>query len=218
MARTPRQIEDERLALRCRLGEPAAFAELVETMERPLLYFARSIVHDDEAALDVLQAVWMTAFRGLRRLDDPAALRSWLYRVTRGQAVDHVRRDTARASAERGLADKSTEIASSEKEVETMIANQEKSLQREKRYTTAIWIYVVLLTTYFMTGSGLLTFHKIEGTWIAVSAVFWFLFGAVFFFIHQINKTRFEVIKEIKGVELRLAALEERLTGRGASN
>ena len=56
MARTPRQIEDERLALRCRLGEPAAFAELVATMERPLLYFARSIVRDDEAALDVLQA------------------------------------------------------------------------------------------------------------------------------------------------------------------
>jgi RNA polymerase sigma factor (sigma-70 family) len=218
MARTPRQVEDERLALRCRLGEPAAFAELVETMERPLRYFARSIVHDDEAALDVLQAVWMTAFRGLRRLDDPAALRSWLYRVTRGHAVDHVRRDTARASAERGLADKSTEIASSEKEVETMIANQEKSLQREKRYTTAIWIYVVLLTTSFMAGSGLLMFHKIEGTWIAVSAVFWLLFGAVFFFIHQINKSRFEVIKEIKGVELRLAALEERLAGRGASN
>src|SRR6516164_890509 len=103
MARTPRQIEDERLALRCRLGEPAAFAELVETMERPLLYFARSIVRDDEAALDVLQAVWMSAFRELRRLDEPAALRSWLYRVTRGHAVDHVRRDVARASAERSL-------------------------------------------------------------------------------------------------------------------
>jgi RNA polymerase sigma-70 factor, ECF subfamily len=112
MARTPRQIEDERLALRCRLGEPAAFAELVATMERPLLYFARSIVRDDEAALDVLQAVWMTAFRGLRRLDDPAALRSWLYRVTRGLAIDHVRRDVARASAERALADESAEIAS----------------------------------------------------------------------------------------------------------
>jgi RNA polymerase sigma-70 factor (ECF subfamily) len=73
-------------------------------MERPLLYFARSIVRDDEAALDVLQAVWMTAFRALRRLDEPAALRSWLYRVTRGHAVDHVRRDAARASAERSLA------------------------------------------------------------------------------------------------------------------
>jgi RNA polymerase sigma-70 factor, ECF subfamily len=110
MARTPRQIEVERLALRCRLGEPAAFAELVKTMERPLLYFARSIVHNDEAALDVLQAVWLTAFRELRRLDEPAALRSWLYRVTRGHAVDHVRRDVARASAERSLADEVGEI------------------------------------------------------------------------------------------------------------
>jgi RNA polymerase sigma-70 factor (ECF subfamily) len=111
MARTPRQIEDERLALRCRLGEPAAFAELVGTMERPLLYFARSIVRDDEAALDVLQAVWMTAFRELRRLDEPAALRSWLYRVTRGHAVDHVRRDVARAWAERSLAEEAEEVA-----------------------------------------------------------------------------------------------------------
>jgi RNA polymerase sigma-70 factor (ECF subfamily) len=112
MARTPRQIEDEHLALRCRLGEPAAFAELVATMERPLLYFARSIVRDDEAALDVLQAVWMTAFRQLRRLDEPAALRSWLYRITRGHAVDHVRRDVTRASAVRTIAEEACEVAS----------------------------------------------------------------------------------------------------------
>ena len=72
-------------------------------------------------------------------------------------------------------------------------------------------IYIVSLTTALMTGSGLLMSHKIEGTLIAVSAVWWLLFGAVFFFIHQINKSRFEFIREIKGVELRLAALEERL-------
>lgn len=104
MARTPRQIEDERLALRLRLGEPGAFAELVGVMERSLLYFARSIVRDDQAALDVLQAVWVTAFRGVRRLDSPAALRPWLYRVARGHAVDYVRRAAARDSAERSLA------------------------------------------------------------------------------------------------------------------
>jgi len=48
-----------------------------------------------------------------------------------------------------------------------------------------------------------------------VNAVMWLIFGSVFFFIHLINKSRFEVIKEIKGVELRLAALEEQLAGRG---
>lgn len=100
------------------------------------------------------------------------------------------------------------------KEVETMLANQEKALEREKRITSVMWIYIVLLTTCLMTGSGVLMIHKIEGTWMAVSAVMWFLFGMLFFFIHLINRSRFEVIKEIKGVELRLAALEERLAGR----
>jgi hypothetical protein len=103
------------------------------------------------------------------------------------------------------------------KEIEAMLANQEKKLQRERRFTTVLWIYIVLLTTGLLTGSGLLMIHKIEGTWTAVTAVFWFLYGAVFFFIHMINKSRFEVIKEIKGVELRLAALEERLAGQGGA-
>jgi hypothetical protein len=101
------------------------------------------------------------------------------------------------------------------KEIETMLANQEKALRREKRMTSVLWIYIVLLSTVFMTGSGLLMFHKVEGTWMAVNAVFWLLIGAVFLVSHLINKSRFEVIKEIKSVELRLAALEERLAAGG---
>jgi hypothetical protein len=101
------------------------------------------------------------------------------------------------------------------KEIETMLENQEKALRRERRMTTVMWIYLVALTTVLLTGSGLLMFHKIEGTFMAVTAVFWFLFGTVFLLSHLINKSRFEVVKEIKGLELRMAALEERLTGRG---
>lgn len=97
-----------------------------------------------------------------------------------------------------------------------MLADQEKGLRRERRITTVLWIYIVVLTTILLTGSGVLMIHKIEGTWMAVNAVFWFLFGVVFLLIHLINKSRFEVIKEIKGVELRVASLEERLAGRSA--
>ena len=96
-----------------------------------------------------------------------------------------------------------------------MLADQEKLLRRERWVTTTMWIYIVFLTTILMTGSGMLMIHKIEGTWIAVNAVAWLLIGAVFLISHLINKRNFEVIKEIKGVELRLAALEERLEGRG---
>ncbi len=85
-------------------------------MERPLLYFARSIVRDDDEALDVLQAVWMTAFRELRRLNDPSSLRAWLYRITRGHAIDHVRRDVSRSSAEKALVDEAEDATTSNEE------------------------------------------------------------------------------------------------------
>jgi hypothetical protein len=101
------------------------------------------------------------------------------------------------------------------KEIETMLANQEKRLNRAKWFTAVMWIYIVVLSTVLLTGSGLLMIHKVEGTWMAVTAVFWFLFGTVFLLGHQMNQRSFEVIKEIKGVELRLAALEDRLAGRG---
>jgi hypothetical protein len=101
------------------------------------------------------------------------------------------------------------------KEIETMLENQEKKLRFARRFTTVMWIYIVALTTILLTGSGLLMIHKIEGTWMAVTAVFWFLFGTVFLLSHLINQRNFEVIKEIKGVELRLASLEERLAARG---
>jgi hypothetical protein len=100
------------------------------------------------------------------------------------------------------------------KEIEIMLVDQEKRLRREKRFMTVMWIYITILSTVLLTGSGLLMIHKIEGTWIAVTAVFWFLFGAEFLLSHILNQRSFEVIKEIKGVELRLAALEERLAGR----
>ena len=101
------------------------------------------------------------------------------------------------------------------KEIETMLEDHEKRLRREKRFTTVMWIYIVTLMTILLTGSGLLMIHKIEGTWMAVTSVFWFLFGAVFLLSHLINQRNFELVKEIKGVELRLASLEERLAARG---
>src|SRR6516165_8509958 len=78
------------------------------------------------------------------------------------------------------------------KEIETMLADQEKRLRRVKWFTTVMWLYVVLISTVLLTGSGLLMIHKVEGTWMAVTAVFWFLVGAVFLAGHQINQRTFE--------------------------
>ncbi len=78
-------------------------------MERPLLYFARTLVHDDETALDVLQAVWITAFQTVRKLEKPSAIRAWLYRIAHRKAIDRVRGDVSRAEAERRRAEENGE-------------------------------------------------------------------------------------------------------------
>lgn len=94
------QIRDEWIALRCQNGDAEAFADLVRELERPLLYFACKLLRDEDKALDVLQDVWLKAFRSIRRLENPQSIRAWLYRLTRGLAVDRVRKDVAQQQRE----------------------------------------------------------------------------------------------------------------------
>jgi RNA polymerase sigma-70 factor (ECF subfamily) len=96
-----KQVRDEWIALRCQHGEPGAFADLVDEMEWPLLYFARKLVTDEDKALDVLQEVWLKAFRTIRRLENPKLVRTWLYQLTRGLAIDRIRKDLAVERRER---------------------------------------------------------------------------------------------------------------------
>lgn len=75
------------------------------SLERPLLYYATSLTGNPDAALDVLQDVWLRVVRGIRRLKDPDSLKSWLYAITHGVVVDRIRRDYRRDKAEQAQLD-----------------------------------------------------------------------------------------------------------------
>ena len=89
------------MALRCQAGESGALEDLVAVMERPLFYYAASLLGNPDVALDVLQDAWIRIFRGIGKLRDPAALRPWLYSIVHGIAVDHIRKNHSREEAER---------------------------------------------------------------------------------------------------------------------
>jgi RNA polymerase sigma-70 factor (ECF subfamily) len=91
----------EWMALRCQSGEPGAFEDLIAVMERPLLYYAASLTGSTDSGLDVLQEVWIKAFGSIRKLQNPASVRSWLYSITHGIAVDRIRSNISREQAER---------------------------------------------------------------------------------------------------------------------
>jgi RNA polymerase sigma-70 factor (ECF subfamily) len=96
-----RRAQYEWLALRCQANEPGAFEDLIALMERPLLYYAMSLTGNQDSALDVPQEVWIKTFRGIRKLRDPGSMRSWLYSITHGIAVDRIRNNYSREQAEK---------------------------------------------------------------------------------------------------------------------
>jgi RNA polymerase sigma-70 factor (ECF subfamily) len=53
------------------------------------------VLHNPSSAEDVVQNVFIKLFRRPDRPDQPTAqLKSWLYRVTHNEAVDHIRRES----------------------------------------------------------------------------------------------------------------------------
>src|SRR6516162_5177588 len=92
MTDTTDRLYERVLVLRCQAGDEAAFTELVERYQPRLRYYLRKMLRDLQDAEDALQDVWFAAFRGLLRLADAGALRAWLYRIARDQALRQLRK------------------------------------------------------------------------------------------------------------------------------
>lgn len=82
---------DALLAVRCQLGEAAAWDELVLRWHPRLWRFVSRMVPGRAAAEDVLQVVWLRAMRSLVRLREPTRLAAWLYGLARAAVADRLR-------------------------------------------------------------------------------------------------------------------------------
>jgi RNA polymerase sigma factor (sigma-70 family) len=91
--------DDELLAIRCQLGEPGAFDDLIARWHGPLWAFVRRIAGGDDAARDIIQEVWVRVIRGIARLRDGSKLKAWLFGIARRTAMDRLRYEYARSGA-----------------------------------------------------------------------------------------------------------------------
>jgi RNA polymerase sigma factor (sigma-70 family) len=94
-----RSTADELLAIRCQLGEPAAFDDLIARWHGPLWAFVRRLTGNDDVARDILQDVWLRVIRGIARLRDGSRLRAWLFGIARRTLMDHLRDQYTRSRA-----------------------------------------------------------------------------------------------------------------------
>lgn len=96
------RLADELLAVRCQLGERAAFDALIARWHKPLWRYARNLTGQDAAADDATQETWLRVLRGIARLREPARLRSWLFGIAHRVLMDRLRRQYAQPQLDDG--------------------------------------------------------------------------------------------------------------------
>jgi RNA polymerase sigma factor (sigma-70 family) len=88
---------DEHLIAMARAGNPGAFEAIVDRYQGRLLGFCRQMLGSTEDAEDVLQEVFVNAYRAMLGDEREINLRPWLYRIARNRCLNHLRKPTADA-------------------------------------------------------------------------------------------------------------------------
>jgi RNA polymerase sigma factor (sigma-70 family) len=86
---------DERLVAMLRRGNDHAFEVIVDRYQARLLGFCRQMLGSTEDAEDVLQEVFVNAYRAMRADEREIKLRPWLYRIARNRCLNHLRKPVA---------------------------------------------------------------------------------------------------------------------------
>ena len=80
-----------------RSGNPGAFETIVDRYQGRLLGFCRQMLGSTEDAEDVLQEVFVNAYKAMLADEREINLRPWLYRIARNRCLNHLRKPTADA-------------------------------------------------------------------------------------------------------------------------
>jgi RNA polymerase sigma-70 factor (ECF subfamily) len=77
---------------RARAGDGGAFRQIYERYRRRAYALALGVVHNPDAALDVVQEAFLRAHRHLDGFEGSASVYTWLYRIVMNASIDHLRK------------------------------------------------------------------------------------------------------------------------------
>jgi hypothetical protein len=105
-------------------------------------------------------------------------------------------------------------------EVALLLEKKEKKLRRERRVVIELWVFAIAVSVTFLW-MGAQRMDTVMGPYFMGCAGFWLLFALVYFVAHSINRSRLELLKEVKQVQvqvLELHALVSKSGGQTPSN
>jgi RNA polymerase sigma-70 factor (ECF subfamily) len=85
-------MDEARLVRRAQDGDREAFREIVDSHKKNVYWLALSYTRNHHDAEDLVQEVFLRAYRSIRRFRGDAKIGSWLYRITLNGCRDWGRR------------------------------------------------------------------------------------------------------------------------------
>jgi len=86
--KTISQLPDEKVVHVVRTTDKEAYAEIIKRYQTRLLRYASYLVHDEQAAADVVQNGFIKAYINLNGFDTRKKFSSWLYRIVHNEAMN----------------------------------------------------------------------------------------------------------------------------------
>ncbi|MCK4999320.1 MAG: RNA polymerase sigma factor [Anaerohalosphaera sp.] len=86
-------LEDQLLVMDAQDGSSKAMTELVSRWNRRMWVHAYRLTSDSGGAWDVTQQSWVGIIKGIRKLNDPASFRGWVYRIVTNKSMDWLKRN-----------------------------------------------------------------------------------------------------------------------------
>ena len=126
-AADPLALTDEQLVALA-IEDDRYFEAIVERYEKKLQYYIMRFINCSAAdAEDIIQDVFVNAYRNLNGFDTSLKFSSWVYRIAHNEAINHLRRITARPAVV--MDDERFEALASELNVEHEVG---QSMERER--------------------------------------------------------------------------------------
>src|SRR4029077_5469785 len=87
-----REVEDRDLIAKARRGDVEGYNLLVSRWEKRVFNYLLRLVSNREDAMDLSQEVFLKAYQKLPKLDDPARVSAWLFRIAHNEAFSLLRK------------------------------------------------------------------------------------------------------------------------------
>jgi RNA polymerase sigma-70 factor (ECF subfamily) len=90
------QSSDERIVSLVLTGNKDSYREIIRRYEEKLFRYLHKFINDQDDIEDILQVVFIKAYKNLYGFDIEKKFSSWIYRIAHNEAVNHLKKNGKR--------------------------------------------------------------------------------------------------------------------------